>query len=88
MSDCHRCAALRMIAYDVTLTAAEMAQLARDALDSHAPCARPADQIVTVDYQRIAALPDPSYDPDDMDNPMLEMLLPSVLRINGGNENE
>lgn len=87
MSDCHRCAALRMIAYDATLSAADMAQLARDALDSHAPCSRPEDQFVTSDYQRIEALPDPHYDPDDMNNPMLEILLPSVIRINGGDKN-
>lgn len=87
MSDCHRCAALRMIAEDPTLSAADMAQLARDALDSHAPCGRPADQFVTADYQIVAALPDPHYDPDDMNNPMLEILLPSVVRINGGNGN-
>lgn len=83
MSDCHRCAALRMIAEDPTLTKADMVQLAWDALNSQPPCGRPTDQFSTRDYELVVGLPDPHYNPDDPDNPILEILMPSVAKKNG-----
>jgi hypothetical protein len=90
MSDCHRCAALSMIAFDSTLTALDMIRLARDALNSGAPCGRPLDPpkrdpidgepFTIEDYEKIAAIPEPTYNPDDPDNPMLDILLPSVTK--------
>jgi hypothetical protein len=92
MSDCHRCAALSMIAFDATLTALDMAALARDALDSHAPCGRqytppkrnPINgEFTAADHEKVAAIKEPHYNPDDPDNPMLDILLPSVGRKHG-----
>jgi hypothetical protein len=83
MSDCHRCAALSMIAFDTTLTALDMAALARDALNSHPPCGRKPEQFTAADYEKVAAIKEPHYNPDDPDNPMLDILLPSVGRKHG-----
>jgi hypothetical protein len=80
MSDCQRCAALRMIAEDQTLSHAEIVQLAMDALSSQPPCGRPAEQFTRADYEKVASIQDPHYDPEDPDNPMLDILLPSMLK--------
>jgi hypothetical protein len=86
MSDCQRCAALCMIANDPTLSRDDMAQLAADAMENQPSCIRPVNYATyaIADYQKIAAMAEPSYDPDDPDNPMLELLLPSVAKIQAG----
>lgn len=79
MSDCQRCAALRMIAEDPTLTRDDMVRLARDVNATPPTCGRQSDLLTLADYERIASLPEPTYDPDDPDNPMLDILMPSIL---------
>jgi hypothetical protein len=79
MSDCQRCAALRMIAEDATLSHADIVQLARDALQSQAPCSSTSGLYTVKDY-RVIVMKAPHYDPDDEDNPMLDILLPSMLK--------
>lgn len=83
MSDCQRCAALRMIAEDATLSIADMVQLARDALNNQPPCQRREGAFTADDYAKVAAIPDPSYNPDDPDNPMLDILLPRTVKQDG-----
>jgi hypothetical protein len=80
MSDCQRCAALRMIAEDDTLTREDMIHLARDTIGNQPPCGRSTDQFTAGDYQKIVSMPSPHYDPEDPDNPMLDILMPSVTR--------
>jgi hypothetical protein len=80
MSDCQRCAALRMIAEDATLSMADMVQLARDALASQPPCQRREGVFTADDYAKVASMPEPSYNPDDPDNPMLDILMPKAVK--------
>jgi hypothetical protein len=72
-----------MIAFDSTLTALDMAALEREALNSHGPCGRQSGHITAAD---VVAIPEPHYNPDDPDNPMLDIILPSVVKADAADE--
>lgn len=80
MSDCQRCAALKMIAFDATLSAADMVQLARDAMENNPPCGRPSDEQFMLSHEKVDALPELNYNPDDPDNPIMEILMPNIRK--------
>jgi hypothetical protein len=79
MSDCQIWAALSLIAYDAGLTAPDMAQLARQAMEGASCCGRRSHQEATINPDKIAMI-EPNYDPDDPDNPMLDILMPKLRK--------
>lgn len=84
MTDCHCCAALKIIAFDATLTAAEMVQLAREAMNDGEPCGLQSTESAMPDHEKALVIAERNYDPDDPHNPVLELLLPSILKNQAG----